>query len=484
MGLTRRLALSAGVSLAFCATALAGDMAHRTVENVIAGYGGSKFQKLTTVKIKSDLRYGWLGQGQYPDYTDLEPMRKVYHFDLSKGWGSEEAWGGGGSYAERVFAAGDGQYTVNYLNNFYEHDEDANFYSHFGGEIRTSDILLAYDLMKHRNTAKLVGERLFRGAAHDLVTYDMPGTEIDPILWVDRETGLISKMRRDIPDVYALNYVFGNYKSNRGIRYSADFELYVGDKLIEYAKSVEVFPGRVSSKMWKVEAGVASMPETIESAEMVVDHIQGEVHFAGLRGAWSAFVDAGDHIIGIGGYGGLAERFTAYQSEVKNTKPLKYQIITHHHEDHLEGAPDALTLGAKIIATEAARANLEKVAERVLSEAELMIVDQEKTSLGPVDIHLISTAHAPEFALPFIRSEKIIYDEDHYNGRFKDSASYVSSNAMSLIGEVNRIGLAPETLLSTHSRKPEKWADILLKSKEHKSGLCPTGREICRDLIK
>lgn len=454
------------------------------MSNMLEAYGGSSFKDLKTITIKTDLRFGWLGQGQYPDYTDLEPMRKLYHFDLEKSWGSEEAWGGGGSYAERVFTTDDGQYTVNYLNTYFELNPEADFYGHFGGEIRGSDILLAWDLLKHTETAKLSGSRMFRGAAHSLVTYDMPGTNIDPVLWVDDTTGLISKMKRDVPNFGLISYVFGNHRTAGGLSFADDFELYVDDKLVEYAKSVSVSPGGVSPNIWSVDNGINAMPETISSDEMVVDHIAGNVHYAGQGAGWGAFVDAGDHIIGIGAYGSLGERFKAYQEARGHQKPLKYQVVTHHHSDHLEGATQALDLGAMIMAPEMARANLEEAAGRALTDTELKIVTKEVSSIGPVSLYLISTSHAPEFLLPYIESEKIILDEDHYYGQLKDRASWVSANAMSLISEVQRLGLKPETLVTTHSRKAEKWSEILEMSKKHIAGKCPTGREICMDLIK
>lgn len=454
------------------------------LSNMAKAYGGSNFENLKTVTIKTDLRYGWLGQGQYSDYTDLEPMRKLYHFDLEKSWGSEEAWGGGGSYAERVFTTDEGQYTVNYLNQYYEHNPEADFYGHFGGEIRGSDILLAWDLLKNKESAKLSGSKMFRGSKHSLVTYDMPGTSVDPVLWVDDTTGLISKMKRQVPNFGLISYVFGNHRTTAGLSYADDFELYVDDKLVEYAKSISVSPGGVSASIWSMDKGINAMPETISSDDMVVDHIAGSVHYAGQGGGWGAFVDAGDHIIGIGAYGNLGERFSAYQEAQGNQKPLKYQVVTHHHSDHLESVTQALDLGAIILAPEMARVNLEEAAGRALTDSELRIVSDKISSIGPVSLYLISTRHAPEFLLPYVESEKIILDEDHYYGQLKDRASYVSANAMSLIGEVQRLGLQPETLVSTHSRKAEKWSEILERSKQHIPGKCPTGREICQDLIK
>ena len=111
-------------NLQFEKVEISGDPTQAVIDRMINGYGGQAFVDLETITITSDLRFGWLGQGQYPDYTDLDPMRKIYQMDLKKSWGSEEAWGNSGGYAERIFYAGDGQYTVNYHSRTYGHDPE------------------------------------------------------------------------------------------------------------------------------------------------------------------------------------------------------------------------------------------------------------------------------------------------------------------------------------------------------------------------
>lgn len=462
---------------------ISADPTQAVVDRLINGYGGAAFVNLEAVTITSDLRYGWLGQGQYPDYTDLDPMRKIYEVNLKKGWGSEEAWGNSGGYAERVFYAGEGQYTINLHTRTYEHDPEANFYSHFGGEIRATDTLLAYDLMKHRETAELVGEQMFWGAMHDLITYDMPGTGINPEIWVNRETGHISKMRRNVPDAFLINYVFANFQQADGITFADDFELYIDDKLVEYAKSRDMTVGKINDAIWSVGDGVTDQGETIESGEMVVDKISETVDLVGQFGAWTAFVDAGDHVIALGGYGGLGERLAAYRG-ARGDKPLKYLVLTHHHLDHVEGAADALEAGAQLIGPEVARANLEDVTDKTLSDTEFMAVTQDKVALGPVELHRIYTSHVSEFILPYVPSIGLVYDEDHYFSARKDVASPINRNGMSLISEIERIGLQPQLLATAHSRKVESWPAIKEMAAKHVPGLCPLKRKICRDLIK
>ena len=223
-------------------------------------------------------------------------------------------------------------------------------------------------------------------------------------------------------------------------------------------------------------------PETLDTEEMHVDLVSGSLHHAGKGFAFSAFLDAGDHIIGVGGYGGLGDRFKAYQKTQGHTKPLKYLILTHHHRDHLEGAGEALELGAQLVAPETVRGNLNDVVKQDLSDAQLMILSNTKTSLGTVDIYLISTDHVGVFALTYFSSAKTTFDADHYSAKFKNRASYVSPFAMSFKSEIERLDLDVDYLITAHSRKKEEWSGFLEMTRLHVPGKCPTGRKICANM--
>ena len=483
--MTSKFLLTTASILSLAVTSLpaqAGDTEHQIVEQVITAYGGDKFEKMKSLTLTSDLRYGWIGQGHTPDFVDLNPMRKIHEFDFVKGFGSEEAWGGAGGYAERVFTTDKGQFIMDYTNKTYVHDEEADLYAHFGGEMRGSDTLLAHELMKHRESAKFQGQKIFRGTPHNLLEFDMPGTPIDPVLWVNSETGHISKMRRDIPDYHPINYVFNDFKTAKGVSYAEVFELYIGSTLIEYTKSRELVPNRIRKNTFVLDAGISPAPETFDTDEMSINAVSESLHHVGQNGGFSSFVDAGDHIIAVGGYGGFGDRFKAYQEAQDQTKPLKYLIITHHHRDHLEGAPDALELGAQLIGPETARTNLDDVTEQELSSAQFRVLTDIETEIGPLMIHRISTGHVIDFALAYFPDAKTVFDADHISANFKTRVSSVGPNGMAMKTEIERLGLDVDHLVTAHSPKVESWQGILEAAKNHVPGLCPTGRKICADL--
>jgi len=472
-----------GLALLAAIPASASDMEHKVVAKVIEAYGGKKFENLKSIKISNDLRYAWLGQGQTPNMVELEPMRKIYEIDLINQLGSEEAWGGYGSYAEEVIFDGEKQLTVNYNDKTYSEDTEADFYGHFGGEIRVSDTLLAYELMKQRNKASLKGEQTYNGTPHYVLEFDMPGTSVDPQLWIDKNTGLISKMMRDIPDTYLLTYLFGDHKKSSGISYSDDFSLYVDDTIVEYAKSHKIEINRVKPSAFRVEKGISPEAESVDTSAMSIDEIAPGLYHVGEGYRYNAFLDGGDHWIGIGGYGGLKDRFDAFVED-KGTKPLRYVLLNHHHLDHVEGAKDALDLGAILVMPETAVNNATKVAGAPIPDNKMQILMSDTTSVGGVDIHMIKTSHVQTYALPYVQRAKTVFQGDLYGNNLKSRAGTVNHAGMSMKSEIERLGLEVDTLLSAHHRKAEKWSDFEAMAAKHIAGTCPTGRKICQSFTR
>lgn len=473
----RAVMLCAVAALASC-HAVAGEMEAVVVDKVIEGYGGQKFENLKSILINSDLRFGWIGQGHTPDFVELEPMKKIHQFDLVNQRASEEAWGNQGAYSEHVFFDEAGQTEINFIDSTYEINADAGYYDHFGGEIRTIDTMIARELLKQRDTANYIKDEYYRGDLHHVLEFDMLETTIDPTLWIHAETGHISLMKREVPDYMTYSYVFEDFRQTGGITYAEDFVLYAGSDVIEYTKSRSIKPNRVKSSLFTVDRGLSPAPESWDTSEMTIEEVTPELHQIGQGGSYSAFFDAGDYLIGLGGYGGLKNRYDAYV-EANGEKPLRYLILTHHHSDHIEGAADALDLGATLVMPETARQNVNAAVGSDVPAEKLMILTDEKTTIDGVDIHMISTTHVQNYALLYVPSSKAVFQEDLYNNNIKTRAARVTKTSLSLKTEVGSLGLDVEHILGAHSRKVESWADFAMQANMPVLGRCPSKRPIC-----
>jgi glyoxylase-like metal-dependent hydrolase (beta-lactamase superfamily II) len=212
---------------------------------------------------------------------------------------------------------------------------------------------------------------------------------------------------------------------------------------------------------------------------MSVDEVASNLYHAGQGFGYGAFVDAGDHLIALGGYGGLKDRYEAY-TKAHGMKPLRHLILTHHHSDHVAGAVEALELGATLVMPETARRNVNAAVGSDVPDETLMILTDEKTTLDGVDIHMISTPHVQNYALLYVPSSKAVFQEDLYNNNIKSRASRVSKAGLSLKTAIDRLGLNVEHILGAHSRKVEAWTDFAAQAETPVVGKCPSKRPICR----
>jgi len=453
--------------------AFAGDMERRVITKVIDGYGGSKFENMKSITLYSDLRFGWLNQGQTANFVELAPMKKIHQFDLKNERASEEAWGRAGAYNERVFSTKDGHTEIDYIEKTFTVDKEASFYDHFRGEIQGSDTLLAYELVKHKNTATYKSDKTYMGVNHHLIEFDMPGTSIKSLLWVNSESGHVSMMQRNIPGRYLLSYVFDDFRKTKGISYAEDFVM------IEYTKSRSIEVNRVKPATFTIDRGINPAPETLDNSEMNLDEVTPALFQTGQGGAYSAFFDAGDHLISLGGYFGLKDRYEAY-IQANGPKPLRYVIFTHHHADHMGGAKDAFELGATLVMPESARENATESVGPDIPANKLMMLTQDKTSLNGVDIYMTSTPHVQSYALLHVPAAKTIFQEDLYNAKFKTRGSAVDHNGMALKADIERLGLDVDYILGAHTRKIESFAEFPAQAEKYVPGKCPTRRKICR----
>ncbi|MEL6868444.1 MAG: MBL fold metallo-hydrolase [Pseudomonadota bacterium] len=458
----------------------AGKVEDETIDKVVNAYGGAKFANLKSITIHSDLRFGGVEQGYTAGYVELLPRKKILKIDLINKRGSMEIWGGPlNPYNMRNLSVDSGTAIVWYDKMEYRLEPRGTFYSQFGGEIRTSDTLLAYELMTRPDAASYKGKVTYVGIAHDVVELAIPDWPLMD-LYINSGTGHITKMVRETDDG-ALNYQYGDFKTNNGITYANDFEFYFENFLSEYAKSREIEVDTVRANVFEIDRGLREEGEAVDQSQMSVDAVGNHVHQVGRTGAYSAFIEAEDYLIAVGGSAGLKNRYEAYKARLSlDTKPLRYVIVTHHHGDHLAGMREASELGVTFISPSMAVERLKHHGGDGLTDSDIKVLDQKMT-LGPVEIYDIVTAHVGSYALVYVPEDKTVFQVDHYGGYYRDGPSAANWSAATLKAEIDRLGLDVDIILSGHHRKAESY-DMFLTSlaSYYRSGPCPTQRAICR----
>jgi glyoxylase-like metal-dependent hydrolase (beta-lactamase superfamily II) len=118
------------------------------------------------------------------------------------------------------------------------------------------------------------------------------------------------------------------------------------------------------------------------------------------------FVRTTDGLVGAGGYSGLTNRLQTYHRKSGNHYPLAYQVVTHHHSDHLGGIGEAATMGAKLL-TQASNFEVikEGVTDHELEDSDFVAVTSRMTiSEGKdrVEIYEVSTAHSYAYLVVYV----------------------------------------------------------------------------------
>lgn len=474
-----RTAALAAAALAASSTAQAGEAEDAVVAKVTAAYGGDRLVNLKSLRIEDESKTGFPGQGYTPDVVEFTPLRQDSQIDLLEERGSQENWSDNWnfSFLTRTVSVGDEIVTINYATGAYQPAAQPDFFTAFGPVYRTSDTLLAYMLQKNRATASHKGERPYLGRPHEVVSFEFP--QSPPLtLHVDKETGFISKMTRDTP-AGALNYQFRDHRRAGGIGYAANFEFFVGPDVNIVTVSRKVTPNAVRAAVFSIDRGIEREPSRVDTAEMTVDKIADGVHLAGTGFNYSLFVDAGDHVVGMGGTAGLKDRYEAYLKAAGHQKPLRYQIVSHHHTDHLAGMADAFALGATFVAPNNAVGNLKTAVGAALGDDRILAADGSRT-VGPAIAHVISTNHAERNAIVYIPAAKIAFETDHYGGLYADAPTPAGQTAIHLKRAIERLGLDVATLISEHNRKAVPWAEFAAAADAWRRDPCPGARPICR----
>ena len=477
--------LSAGASVvALSGPAWAGEAEDALIEQVTEAYGGDALTDLQSIRVRDHYKTAFPGQGYTSRMVEFTHLKQDAQLDLVNERGSVEGWSANWNFTfnTRTVSAGDDIAIVNYNSGNYQPAAFADYFAAYGPVIRVTDTLLAYQLGKSADNAEHKGTALYLGRPHAMIEFQMPSSP--PLtLYVDEASGLISKSERVTP-FGSLTYAFGNHANSGGIAYARDFEFFVGKDVNIVTLSRDVSFNSVNPGVFAIDPGVLSEPARLDQSDLTTDEISEGVHLVGqapqgAAAAYTVFVDAGDHLIAVGGYAGLQARYDAYKEATSSTKPIRYQVVTHHHTDHLGGMADALALGVTFVSPENAVANVRTAAGAEIPEDRMVVLDGSMT-LGPVQLHDVATNHMESMALAYIPAAKAIFQADHYTGIYEGTVpTPIGPGSVHLKKRIEELGLEVDTILSAHGRKAVTWGEFSEAVAGYDGQPCKSGRPIC-----
>lgn len=461
----------------------AGDKEDALIAKVAKAYGADALTAAKSLTIRDNYKRVYWEQGASPSFTEVIKNNVDFTIDFEGQRKSLTEWessGRGTRLTQTVFDGEKGR-----IYDLFHRNYDAYgwlTYASVGGHImRYHDTVLARLAWDTKETAKYAGETYYRGAAHDSLLVKMEaGPELT--LHINRETGLISKAARTSAHAGEIVYAFSNHKVTDGVTYAADLQVNVAGEpdMISVARGIDVNPSL--ENVFTEPANFAYRGETIDSSEMSVRTLADGVYFAGQGYAFSLFVDAGDYFVGAGGNPGLGARFAAVQKETGLEKPLKYQVVTHHHSDHIAGMQNAAELGASFISVAEHMPPVQASLKEEVSADRFEFVSGKATIAdGAVELYEMASTHSAQNLLVYVPAAKVMFVADHFSTDLKTGLPNADKGTVILRKKINDLQLDAATFLGAHGARILTIGDLHTVADSYAEGICPKGISVCAD---
>lgn len=454
------------------------------IDAVVAAYGGDALTSLSGYEITESYVAPNAGQSWHPDLTDIGRFNFRLVHDLENNHIYQESWfnSPGGRFPNITIVNDEGAWNVNLLGNRYGEAANSDPYAIAGGIMRTTDTLLARELLRSREDAQHLGTTQWRNRDHEQVRIPFPQSP-DLTLYIDRESQLISRMSRENPQIGTLDYVFSGHQVVDGVTTagSVNFSVAGAPNLLGTARNVN-FNQPNEAGIFDLPAGLDAEGERVDDSGMVVNRLADSVYHIGQNGGYSVFVDTGREVIGAGGYPGLTQRLARFREETGNFRPLAYQVVTHHHQDHLGGMDEAVAMGATLVTVADTVSTLRDNSSTTLADERFLLVDERLTlgvGDGEVQLFDVSTNHSASNLLVYLRSQRILFMADHFGNPFAEGITTANSNTASMAAALAPLELDIRRIVTAHNGRVYSKKDFDAAVEAYTPFPCPADRPLC-----
>ena len=464
-------AFAAGLALSAAAPAedtiplRAVNKAGEVIDAAIEAYGGAEaLQNLRTVARKSTFTTWATNQSRKPGPPWDEGTQENFQaVDLEDRIYVTENSGvaGGFEFSTRQVIEGDKGWNISYRAGSVTTIPNPDFNTSSGPLIRITAPLLVKQLMQRRQTSHWLGETELNGRPHDIITLVM---EVGPALslYFDRETHLLSRSERVLPPFGQVDYRFSGYQEIGGIPFAKDFKLYLNDQPNLYIDFASTRINQPLDQYTALPADFEMVEGVAPATEVSVKEIAEGVFQAGSGTAYGMFVDMGDYVVAVGATAGVADRIRKLR-EAGVDKPIRYAVLTHHHNDHLAGVPDYEAEGATLFTVReneaVVRANASNGdALKLQFVKDRYVFDSNGHRLEIYDIG--PTPHVEHLLVAYLPATGVLFEADHFANPTAGSIPPAQPNTRRLAEAIDQLGLNVKTIIGAHSPRIASIGDL------------------------
>ncbi|NQZ79468.1 MAG: MBL fold metallo-hydrolase [Colwellia sp.] len=458
---------------------LAGNVENEIIKKVVKSYGGEILTSAKSITITDYNKGPWPGQSENPGVPEIWRINEVLTIDLKNKRKSMLSWrvSRTSKDLDRFVFDGKKGRIDDILNQRFAEQEWLTYDSVGRSVSGRSDTMIAHDLILGKDVITTYdGEAMYRGVVHQKLKVKLRSSA-EKILYIDKISGLISKVIRQHPRAGELIYVFSNHKQSNGVSFAQDMNFFVDGslRLISVDRDIEINPS-LEDIVFDLTP-YEEWGEVFDTSVLSVNELADNVYHVGKDGSYTLFVDAGDYFIASGGEGTLKSNFQAVKTFSGIDKPLKYMIVTHHH---IGSVNEAIELGASIVAASEHITTIKKMLpEGNENDVFTSVNDTIQLGNGAVEIYDIATAHSEHYLVVYVPRAKIVFGEDHFGTELKTAIPRVHKDMVTFGKAIEALGIDVERFIDAHGLRQLSITEFRGATNAYKNVICPKGYQIC-----
>ena len=322
------------------------------------------------------------------------------------------------------------------------------------------------------STLRLRGRETYEGRPHNVVTF----ASSNGVLWtlfIDARTNLLTKYEQMVADPLmgdaVQETIFPGYRSVGKLKVPTGRMTRRAGEIVEEVTYEDVrFNARPADSFFAKPDGYDELPAPTPAPIKETKLHDGVYLFE--SGANSLVVEFADHVLIVEPYGGgRGPKPTINKArELFPNKPVKYVVVTHHHDDHSGGLRSYIAEGVTVVTTAANQKYFEKMAA---STATINRDDQTKNRKRPTfdflqngkrvftdgkqTVEIIDigpSPHAKEMLIAYLPKEKLVFQGDLVNlpANGKYSPTTVNASTVHFFEEIKRRGWDVDRIAAVH----------------------------------
>ena len=405
--------------------ALGGVEALRAAEDVWVKVSGSTWARNQSLKVN----------GPWDQMTRDETL----YADLRRGrytFENRDPLPGGFVFGGKVVVSGGQAFFVNDRDRTVQPVNPANLPAVTLNYVRRlPHLLLTLALEQRAPTLRYAGQENFEGRPHEIVTFAAANGALMS-LFFDSKTHLLSKYEQMVTDPVEGDVVqetiYPSYRAVEKIMVPTARQTRRGGDLIEDVKYTEVrFNTKPADTAFARPEGFEELP--LFTPPPPKETKLGEGVYLFESGANSLVVEFDTYVVVVEPYaGGRGPKPTINKArEMFPSKPVKYVVVTHHHDDHSGGLRSYVAEGVTVVTTAANQKYFERMAA---SNFTLFADDQTRAPRKPLFefvrggkrtftdgkqtlevIDIGPSPHAEEMLVVYLPKERLVFQGDLVN---------------------------------------------------------------------